>query len=170
MNAATDAPEQPDLTRVITRRAVAIAIDALLITVLPVLTVLVVGHAATVRACPDRLPKGHTCVAWRGNGVAVENRSILLFVGFFLLLYVVVFVVVQGRTGATEWMALGFAPRKAALTLYGIYSENRPVEPLFEQLGPHTTAKGCLYIKRLDAVDEDVLEKLILAAWERSRG
>jgi len=79
-------------------------------------------------------------------------------------------VLVQGRTGATEWMALGFAPRKAALTLYGIYSENRPAEPLFEQLGPHTTAKGCLYIKRLDAVDEGVLEKLILAAWERSRG
>ncbi len=79
-------------------------------------------------------------------------------------------VLVQGRTGETEWMALGFSPRKAALTLYGVYSENRPVEPQFEQLGPHTTAKGCLYIKRLDAVDEDVLEKLILAAWERSRG
>jgi hypothetical protein len=78
-------------------------------------------------------------------------------------------VMLQARAGATEWMALGFSPRKAALTLYGVYSENRKNEPLFDQLGPHTTAKGCLYIKRLDAVDEGVLERLILAAWERSR-
>ena len=106
MNAATDAPEQPDPTRVITRRAVAIVIDALLITLLPVVTVLVVGHAATVHECPDPLPKGHTCVAWRGNGVTVENRSMLLFVGCFLLLYLVVFVLVQGRTGASPGKAL----------------------------------------------------------------
>jgi uncharacterized RDD family membrane protein YckC len=106
VNAATDAPEQPDPTRVITRRAVAIAIDALLITLLPVLTVLVVGHASTVHACPDRLPKGHTCVAWRGNGVMVENGSVLLFVACFLVLYVAVFVVVQGRTGASPGKAL----------------------------------------------------------------
>jgi hypothetical protein len=79
-------------------------------------------------------------------------------------------VTLHGRTGESEWMALGFAPRKAALTLYGIYSENRPDEPLFEQLGPHTTGKGCLYIKRLDDVDESVLEHLILAAWKRTRG
>lgn len=106
MNAATDVPEQPDPTQVITRRAVAIALDALLITLLPVLTVLVVGHAATVHECPDRLPRGQTCVAWRGNGVTVENRAIVLFVGFFFLLYVAVFVVVQGRTGASPGKAL----------------------------------------------------------------
>ena len=106
MNAAPDAGDHSDPTRVITRRAVAITVDALLITFLPVLTVLVVGHAATVHECPDRLAKGHTCVAWRGNGVVVENRAILLFVGCFLLLYVVVFVVVQGRTGASPGKAL----------------------------------------------------------------
>ena len=68
---------------------------------LPALTVLVVGDAATVRRCPDDLASGHSCLVWRGNGVVVANRSIVLFVGFFVLLYVLVFVIVQGRTGAS---------------------------------------------------------------------
>jgi len=29
------------------------------------------------------------------------------------------------------------------------------------RLGPHKTGKGCLYIKRLDDVDQDVLRELI---------
>ena len=29
------------------------------------------------------------------------------------------------------------------------------------RLGPHTTGKGCLYIKRLDSVDQDALRELI---------
>ncbi len=37
-----------------------------------------------------------------------------------------------------------------------------------EQLGPHTTGKGCLYLKRLDAVDDAVLESLVRQAWERA--
>ena len=36
----------------------------------------------------------------------VENRSILLFVGLPALLYVIVFIVVQGRTGASPGKAL----------------------------------------------------------------
>ena len=48
-----------------------------------------------------------------------------------------------------EWFAVGLAPRKAALTLYGLtyYGSNTD---LLERLGPHTTGKGCLYVKRLD--------------------
>jgi hypothetical protein len=65
-----------------------------------------------------------------------------------------------GRSG--DWFVVGFSPRKAALTLYGLYSayEEEP-DPLIQQLGPHTTGKGCIYVKRLDAVREDVLEQLI---------
>jgi hypothetical protein len=37
-------------------------------------------------------------------------------------------------------------------------------EPLLGRLGPHTTGKGCLYIKRLAAVDAAVLEQLISRA------
>ena len=46
-----------------------------------------------------------------------------------------------------EWFAVGLAPRKAALTLYGLtyYGSN---EDLLERLGPHTTGKGCVYVKR----------------------
>ncbi len=64
-----------------------------------------------------------------------------------------------------EWFAVGLAPRKAALTLYGLtyYGSNTD---LLERLGPHTTGKGCLYVKRLDAVDRDVLTELVRRSWE----
>jgi hypothetical protein len=64
-----------------------------------------------------------------------------------------------------EWFAIGLAPRKAALTLYGLtyYGTNTD---LLERLGPHTTGKGCLYVKRLDAVDREVLTELVRRSWE----
>ena len=64
-----------------------------------------------------------------------------------------------------EWFAVGLAARKAALTLYGLtyYGSN---EDLLERLGPHTTGKGCLYVKRLEDVDRDVLTELIRRSWE----
>jgi hypothetical protein len=63
-----------------------------------------------------------------------------------------------------EWFAVGLSPRKAALTLYGLtyYDSN---QDLLERLGPHTTGKGCLYVKRLDDVDHDVLVELVERAW-----
>jgi hypothetical protein len=73
----------------------------------------------------------------------------------------------SATTTSDPMMVIGFAPRKAALTIYGVYSVNRPADPLFDTLGPHSTAKGCLYIKRLDAVDEVVLEQLVREAWTR---
>ncbi len=76
----------------------------------------------------------------------------------------------QGAASSGEWFVVGFSPRKAALTIYGVYDDDGPVEPLMEQLGAHTTGKGCLYIKRLDAVDESVLETLVRQAWERVKG
>ena len=36
---------------------------------------------------------------------------------------------------------------------------------LLYRLGPHTTGKGCLYLKRLDDVDREVLAELIERAW-----
>ena len=64
-----------------------------------------------------------------------------------------------------EWFAVGVAPRKAALTLYGLtyYGTNAD---LLERLGPHTTGKGCLYLKRLEDVDREVLTELIRRAWD----
>ncbi len=64
-----------------------------------------------------------------------------------------------------EWFALGLAPRKAALTLYGLtyYGTNTD---LLDRLGPHTTGKGCVDVKRLDAVDREVLTELVRRSWE----
>jgi Domain of unknown function (DU1801) len=64
-----------------------------------------------------------------------------------------------------EWFAVGLSPRKASLTLYGLtYYESN--QDLLDRLGPHTTGKGCLYVKRLDDVDRDVLVELVARGWE----
>jgi hypothetical protein len=67
----------------------------------------------------------------------------------------------SGREGDT--FVLGFSPRKEALTLYlgpciDRFQDNR------DQLGKHTTGKGCLYIRRLEDVDESVLAALLKKA------
>ena len=63
-----------------------------------------------------------------------------------------------------EWFAVGLSPRKAALTLYGLtyYESNAD---LLERLGPHSTGKGCLYVKKLDDLDRDVLTELVERSW-----
>lgn len=54
-----------------------------------------------------------------------------------------------------------FAPRKQATVVYlAGYFEGEDAA-LLERLGPVKTGKGCLYIKRLDDVDRDVLRELI---------
>lgn len=58
----------------------------------------------------------------------------------------------SGREGTMA--RAGFSPRKAASVLYlnDSYDGARKAEAdaLFAQLGPHTTGKACLYLKRLD--------------------
>jgi len=62
------------------------------------------------------------------------------------------------------WFAVGLSPRKQALTLYGLTYDSTHSD-LLERLGPHTTSKGCLYVKRLDDLDRDVLTALVARAW-----
>jgi hypothetical protein len=66
-----------------------------------------------------------------------------------------------------EWFAVGLAPRKAALTFYGLtyYGSN---DDLLERLGPHTTGKGCVYVKKLEALDRDVLTEMVRRAWREN--
>jgi Domain of unknown function (DU1801) len=71
-------------------------------------------------------------------------------------------------TGTNDWFVVGFSPRNRAMTVYGVYDGYAPVDPLLDDLGPHTTGKGCLYIKQLSDVDENVLERMIRNAWERA--
>ena len=67
-----------------------------------------------------------------------------------------------------EWFVVGLSPRKAALTLYGLteYGSN---EDLLQKLGPHTTGKGCVYVKRLDDVDPAVLRALVERVWSSAQ-
>jgi hypothetical protein len=60
---------------------------------------------------------------------------------------------------STPWPVAAFSPRKPALVVYLLDFPGRAA--LLAKLGPHTIGKSCLYIKRLDAVDRGVLERLV---------
>jgi hypothetical protein len=64
----------------------------------------------------------------------------------------------SGREG--EWFLAGFAPRKQNLTLY-IMSGFDGYDELLSKLGKHSTGKSCLYIKKLDDIDQSILRQLI---------
>ena len=73
----------------------------------------------------------------------------------------------SGRSGTMA--RAGFSPRKAASVLYltESYGDRQgEADALFARLGPHTTGKVCLYLKRLDKIDIDALEGLIRLSWE----
>jgi len=59
-----------------------------------------------------------------------------------------------------DWLRIGFAPRKAALSLYLTVDINSYSEDL-KKLGKYKTGVGCLYINKLSDVDLKVLEVLI---------
>lgn len=72
------------------------------------------------------------------------------------------YVYESGREGDT--FQVGFSPRKASLTLYGLNSAPGS-EELLQQLGPHRTSVACLYITNLAKIDLDVLGRLIELGW-----
>jgi hypothetical protein len=57
-------------------------------------------------------------------------------------------------------MMTGFAPRKAAMTLY-IMPGYRDLSDKLARLGSHRIGKSCLYLSRLEAVDMDVLAEIV---------
>ena len=57
----------------------------------------------------------------------------------------------------------GFSPRKQNLTLYCM-GGFEPHAELLGRLGKHKLGKGCLYIKRLQDVDQEVLSALLAAS------
>jgi hypothetical protein len=68
----------------------------------------------------------------------------------------------SGREG--DVAAAGFAPRKAATTIYLVDGVGR-YEQQLQRLGPHTTGVGCLYVKDLDKIDLSVLENIIAESY-----
>lgn len=61
---------------------------------------------------------------------------------------------------ALEWFLTGFSPRKQDLTLYIMPGLER-YPALMKKLGKHKTGKSCLYIKKLEDIDEPTLKELI---------
>lgn len=59
-----------------------------------------------------------------------------------------------------DWPLTGFSPRKQNISLY-IMSGFEGTEKLLEKLGKHKKSVGCLYINKLEDVDEKVLKELI---------
>jgi hypothetical protein len=72
-----------------------------------------------------------------------------------------------GREG--DWPAVGFSPRKQALTLY-LSQEFDGYADLLGRLGPHSTSKSCLYVKRLSDVDIDVLRRMVRDSYTYQNG
>ena len=72
----------------------------------------------------------------------------------------------SGRKGDT--ILVGFSPRKSATVLYGV-TGSKSAETLLAKLGKYTMGKGCLYIKRLSDVDQEVLEELVVKAVAEKR-
>ncbi len=66
----------------------------------------------------------------------------------------------SGREG--EFLATGFSPRKAALSIYIMpgYTDFRDI---LRRLGKHKLGKSCLYVNKLADIDLDVLGELICA-------
>lgn len=67
-----------------------------------------------------------------------------------------------------DWMLVGVSPRKAATVLYLMDGYEERTE-LLSRLGPHSIGKSCLYLKKLEAVDLNVLEQLITESVQVAR-
>lgn len=67
-----------------------------------------------------------------------------------------------GNSG--DYIRVGFSPRKAALTVYGL-RDQAETDARLGELGPHTTGSGCVYIKRLDQIVLAVLSELVAASY-----
>ncbi len=70
----------------------------------------------------------------------------------------------SGREG--DFMLVGFSPRKSNLTVYIITGFSRYTS-LMEKLGKFKTGKSCLYLKKLEDVDFEVLTELVTLSSER---
>lgn len=70
----------------------------------------------------------------------------------------------SGRQG--DWLKVGFSPRKAKLTFYGLQDAD-DAAPHLARLGPHTLGAGCVYANKLSDLDESALRELTRIAYDR---
>lgn len=68
------------------------------------------------------------------------------------------------KTGReVDWLRIGFAPRKANISLYLVMNIKEHAARL-EKLGKHKTGVGCLYINKLADINVNVLKEMIEAS------
>ena len=91
-------------------------------------------------------------VEWTGEAPVIWGTSIIGF-GRYRYRYD------SGHEGTAALVA--FSPRKANLVLYLVGGVQDRYPKLLRQLGPHKAGKGCLYLRRLDDVDHEVLRALV---------
>jgi hypothetical protein len=72
----------------------------------------------------------------------------------------------SGREG--DMPLISFSPRKAATVLYNMIASD-DCKALLPKLGKHTTGKGCLYIKQLAEVDQQVLKAMVVKSVAAAR-
>ena len=72
----------------------------------------------------------------------------------------------SGRSGS--FMITGFSPRAQNISIY-IMPGFKKFGPLMDKLGKYKTGKSCLYVKRLEDVDQKVLARLIKASVKEMR-
>ena len=68
-----------------------------------------------------------------------------------------------------DWMNVGFSPRKKNLTLYFMDGFSS-YDSLLDKLGKYSTGKSCLYINKLEDVDQVVLKELVKQSVEAMSG
>ena len=72
----------------------------------------------------------------------------------------------SGREGDAPLVA--FSPRANAITLYlSSAFDNR--EELLQKFGKHKTGKGCIYIKKLGDVDQEILKVMVTNSFEHAK-
>lgn len=62
-----------------------------------------------------------------------------------------------------DFMKVGFSPRAQNLSIYIIPGFSNYSE-LLEKLGKYKTGKSCLYVKKLEDIDQSILQELITAS------
>jgi hypothetical protein len=72
----------------------------------------------------------------------------------------------SGREG--DMCIAGFSPRASAFAIY-VLSGAKTEPALLGKLGKHERGKGCLYIKRLEDVDANILEQLVRTSSAHTR-
>ncbi len=69
----------------------------------------------------------------------------------------------SGREG--DMLLVGFSPRKANMVLYVLGSLGDK-DPLLAKLGKYKNGRACLYVNKLEDVDENILGKLIAKSYK----